>query len=121
MVVRADLLGALNGLVASSAKAQTAADNVVAVANVDTSKISEGVYVIFTWALKIAGMLLEEVNRNPALKAKMIEASRLFSDNAPLILGENTKNGILPSLLEIANNLGVTPLIGKIIVAMVGI
>ncbi|WP_290595964.1 MULTISPECIES: hypothetical protein [unclassified Archaeoglobus] len=119
-MMKAEFLTALNGFVASSAKAQMAADNVIAVANVDTSKISEGVYVIFTWAMKIVGMLLEEINRNPALKERMIETGRLLSDNSSLILGDLIKTGMLSSLLEVANNLGIAPLLGKIIVAMVG-
>ncbi len=115
MVMKAEFFAALNGLVQSSAKARMAADNVVAVANVDTSRIAEGVYVLLTWAMKIAGMLFEEINRNPALKSKMMESGRMLSENSTVLFNALVKTGILQSLLEIANNIGLAALFGKII------
>jgi len=115
MVTEAEFMKALNFAVASSAKARMAADNVVAVANVDTSKISEGIQVVLTWALKIVGMLMEEINRNPALQARMVETGRIISENSTMIANNLVKTGILPALFEIANNMGFGLLFGKII------
>ncbi len=115
MVMKAEFFAALNGLVQSSAKARMAADNVVAVANVDTSRIAEGVYVLLTWAMKIVGMLFEEINRNPALKSKMMESGRMLSENSTVLFNALVKTGIFQSLLEIANNIGLAALFGKII------
>lgn len=115
MVTEAEFMNALNFAVASSAKARMAADNVVAVANVDTSKIAEGFHVILTWALKIVSMLLEEINRNPALQAKMVETGKIISENSTMITNNLIKTGILPALLKMANNMGFSFIFGKII------
>ncbi|WP_202319486.1 hypothetical protein [Archaeoglobus neptunius] len=80
MIPEAKFSAALNMFLQSSAMAGKAADNVIAVANVDTAKISEGFNVLLSWALKLTIKIFEEINANPSLKAEMVESQRMLVD-----------------------------------------
>ncbi|MBO8179816.1 MAG: hypothetical protein H0Z19_04955 [Archaeoglobus sp.] len=106
MVTEAEFTTALAKFAETSATASAAADRVIAVANVDPGRISEGFNVLLNWGMKIAALLFEEISRNPSLNAKMVASQQMLFANIDVIASVLIKFG--PYINKILGNFGLS-------------
>jgi len=55
---------------------RAALDHLLAATNADTSRIADGFSVVAHWAMKITHLPFQEIDRNPALNAKVAESQK---------------------------------------------
>lgn len=106
MVTEAEFMSALAKFAETSASARAAADRVIAVANVDTSRIADGLNALLTWGMKIATLLLEEISKNPSLKSELAESQQMLFGNLDTIVPVLVKFG--PYINQILSNFGLS-------------
>ncbi|MDI3497875.1 hypothetical protein [Archaeoglobus sp.] len=116
MVSEAEFMVALTKFAETSATASAAADRVIAVANVDASRIADGFNALLGWAMKIATLLLEGISKNPSLKAEMAESHQMLFGNLGTIVPALLKFG--PYINQILGNFGLS--LGKLFEIVLG-
>jgi len=84
-VSETEVMAALGKFMKTSETARVAANKVIAVANVDVDRISDGFMALLSWSAKISAILVNEVKSKPELGAKLVEAERAMADNADII------------------------------------
>ncbi len=95
------LFPAIGGLIKTSSNARASADNLVAVANVDPSKISDGLASVLFWSAKVFRKAIVEINANPHLAEKMRE-SQLVVERMDLLHGVKVLYSVLDSMSLLA-------------------
>ncbi len=104
------LIPALGGFIKTSSGARVSADNLVAVANADPSRISDGVVSVLLWSSKVFGKVLFEINSNPQLAERMRE-SQIVVERMDLLHGVK----ILYSFLD---GMGFLAVLGKAAISL---
>lgn len=119
MVSEAEFTMSLAKFGKTSADVRLAADKMIAVANVDVSKINDGLMVLMKWGVKIATTLFHEINKTPSLREEILEAQKTIFGNLDVISGVLLKFG--PYLNQIATNTGLISLASKVLGVIFGV
>ncbi len=103
------LVPAIGGFIKTSSAARASADNLIAVANVDPSKISDGIVSVLFWSAKVFGKVLAEINAHPELAEKMHE-SQVVVERMDFLHGMEVLYSILDTtgLLAALSKIGIS-------------
>ena len=119
MVGEAEFTAGLAKFAKTSADVRMAADNMIAVANVDVSRLNESLLTLMKWGGKIAVMLFQEINKHPSFREEIVEAQRMVFGNVNVISDVMVK--YWPYLHQIAVNTGLLKVASKLLTAFFGL